>query len=324
MGKRVWKTLAVAICISIILSFLPYSEKTRPGLPRLHAESAKGSRSESRPAVPETYRDQVVVLVYHNVDPEVPTPESISPRMFEDHIEMFRDRGYHVISMAQFLHFLQGGPVPDKALLLTFDDGYEGVYRYAYPILRRHHLPATVFIVARWAGRKHGWFQYMSVEELRDMQRSGLIEIGSHSYDGHRTILGKSGLTPALVAPGAHEAEADYEKRVLDDFVKSRQFFESELHVDNGIFCEPFGASSPTMIQLGKKAGYRYFFTGGGGSVTRQTPPEAIPRIDAGNRNMNPKWLNKWILQQVRPASTHGRPGQDGKTGEGAVPEYSG
>src|SRR5690606_2914016 len=88
--------------------------------------------------LPVYYEDQVIVLMYHHIDPSESNSVIISPEQFESHMQMLRDKGYQVISMDQFMAFnSHEEEVPANAVLITFDDGYESFYTYAAPTLEK-------------------------------------------------------------------------------------------------------------------------------------------------------------------------------------------
>ena len=99
-------------------------------------------------------RSQVAILVYHRVciKEDAWSYKSISPQTFEKQIEYF-SRSFEILSLdelGQYIH--QGKQLPEKAVVITLDDGYKDNYLYAYPILQKHHIPATIFLCTGHVG----------------------------------------------------------------------------------------------------------------------------------------------------------------------------
>ncbi len=151
----------------------------------------------------------VPVLYYHSIndDPHwLPWPSTIvSVETFERHLRMLRARGLDVIRTAEFLDARRNGrPLPPRPVVIHIDDGYLDTWAAAAPLLRRHRLPATVFVSldfieagdaprptltdAAPCGRT--WRGYMNWAELAAMQRGGLIDIQPHGVDHGRVETG--------------------------------------------------------------------------------------------------------------------------------------
>jgi peptidoglycan/xylan/chitin deacetylase (PgdA/CDA1 family) len=86
------------------------------------------------------------VLSYHKVSPEVhPFFEPLQPAIFEQQMR-FLKRCYNVLDLQELVDRSRYGEVPERAVAITFDDGYSDNYEYAFPILRNYDLPATIFV----------------------------------------------------------------------------------------------------------------------------------------------------------------------------------
>lgn len=120
------------------------------------------------------------ILEYHMVQQETPknaATYNVPPEEFEAQMDYLEEQGYTTISIRDFLRAKKGlQELPEKPVILTFDDGYASNYTELLPILERRHLKATVFMVANQIG-KDG---FLTWEQLRDIQHRG-VEIGSHT-----------------------------------------------------------------------------------------------------------------------------------------------
>ncbi len=132
------------------------------------------------------------VLLYHHVGPPRPGTYptlTVSPERFERHVRWLARRGYHGIRPTDWLRWRrEGRALPDKPVLLTFDDGYADLVEYALPVLRRYGFGAAVYIVTGQLGGTNAWdeaqgsgtHRLMTAEQIRYWAMQG-IEFGAHS-----------------------------------------------------------------------------------------------------------------------------------------------
>ena len=88
-----------------------------------------------------------VILVYHHVSTGTPPSTSISPEDFEKHLHYLKENNFNVIALNQMVETLKAGEqLPDKAVAITFDDGYISIYDTAFPMLQSYGFPFTLFL----------------------------------------------------------------------------------------------------------------------------------------------------------------------------------
>ncbi len=152
---------------------------------------------------PETTR--IPVLMYHSVSPSfslIPNRGlSVSPALFESHLNYLKKKGYRIVSLEEVVDHMEGRKLsPGKKVSITFDDGYQDNYSFAFPLLKRFGFQATVFMSTDFirpesppqeilAGQKHptGPDAYLSWAEIREMEATGLIHVESHGQShGYR------------------------------------------------------------------------------------------------------------------------------------------
>jgi peptidoglycan/xylan/chitin deacetylase (PgdA/CDA1 family) len=130
-------------------------------------------------------KSQVAILMYHRVCPKRDSwsLKPLSPRNFEKQIEYFC-RNYEILSLDKLAQCLQEGkPLPERAVVITFDDGYKDNYLYAYPILRKYRIPAAIFLVTGHIGNANlfWWDKVSYAVQHASVERLSLDELGSHS-----------------------------------------------------------------------------------------------------------------------------------------------
>jgi biofilm PGA synthesis lipoprotein PgaB len=231
------------------------------------------------------YSNRVAVLEYHHIDPRA-SDYTLTPETFEKHLELLQANHYHVISMQEFIGFLQGRlSVPPDAVVITFDDGYESFYRYAYPILKKHGMVATNFLIISYLGKNPG-IPFLTWDEIRTMKQDG-FSFYSHTYNAHDFVAGRNGksvdpLTDPifLKESGRMETEEEYRQRVEEDLTKADDVLESQLGTQDKLLCLPHGRYNQTLLELSEEAGISYIFTGQDGLNGRGD--KLIRRINAG------------------------------------------
>lgn len=201
------------------------------------------------------------ILTYHRISPAVPgfpAPTcNVTPTSFRAQLAGLLDRGYEPWPLRKALEWAADGrPVPARAFVVTFDDGYENVYRYAWPVLRERNVPATVFLATAylgsdepfpfddWAGAgvapPEAW-RPLTRGQCAEMQAGGLIELGSHTHT-HQAFRGRP---DALAADLSAAAAALRESFALAD----------------ATFAFPFGFHDPEMVAVVRAAELRCALT---------------------------------------------------------------
>ncbi|QMV41241.1 polysaccharide deacetylase family protein [Cohnella cholangitidis] len=210
------------------------------------------------------YSNQVLVLMYHDVGPDNGDGKSLSVANFDKQLELMRDNNFHWITMDQYRDFiLRSTPVPDNAVLLTFDDGYESLYAHAYPLLRKYQAPAAAFLIVNKVGDPKDAFPRVTWEQVKEMNNNG-IDFHSHTFDSHHYVptTSETGGLKSMIARRMYlkdkqrqETEQEYERRVTDDLSKANDVLEQKLGKPNHILAFPYGAFSEPLLSIAKRLG---------------------------------------------------------------------
>ena len=170
--------------------------------------------------------------------------------------------------------------LPDKAILLTFDDGYESLYTRVFPLLKAYHYPAVASLVGSWmedgadgtvlyGNKPVPRTKFISWDQAREMQASGLIEFASHGYDLHRDVQAnpQGNLIPAAITwrydPLARTYEDDdqYTARIRADLEQSRTMMEANLGHPPRTIVWPFGRYTGIALKAAKDLGFSFGLT---------------------------------------------------------------
>ena len=199
--------------------------------------------------LPQPVREPMPVLMYHHMVPEGQDCNgmTITPGKFRADLDIILAKGYTPVLPGELA---AGAPLPEKPILITFDDGYRSNYDLVYPILREYGVKACISIIVLMPDLPTD--NFCTWEQLREMTDSGLVEVGSHSYRLHN--LGedkgnyeKDGTNGVERRPG--ESDGDFQARVLDDIQKSHDRIAAELGSVT-CFAYPFGCTDPDAKAL--------------------------------------------------------------------------
>ncbi|MDD5255793.1 MAG: polysaccharide deacetylase family protein [Candidatus Omnitrophica bacterium] len=123
----------------------------------------------------------VPILMYHSVSPQATKANrlSVSAESFERQMRFLKTHDYNVLPLEEVARLIAAKKkIPPRTVAITFDDGYRDNYEWAFPVLKKYGLPATIFVIVDEVGRPQQ--DRVSWEELRQMQDSGVFRIGSH------------------------------------------------------------------------------------------------------------------------------------------------
>ncbi|NLM45843.1 MAG: polysaccharide deacetylase family protein [Firmicutes bacterium] len=211
-----------------------------------------------------TYTKEVPVLLYHHLAAEADGPLTISARQFEAQIKALAEAGYTGVSLGQLVEYVEKGTeLPEKPVVITFDDGYASNYEIAYPILQKFGMKATIFVIGSSVGKDtykdtaYPIIPHFGYEEAREMLASGLIEIQSHTYDMHQSAEYEGKTARTAVEPLAGESEKAFIEALRADFLQSRQELAKETGTVVFALSYPLGKYSDLAEVVLKELGVK-------------------------------------------------------------------
>jgi len=214
-----------------------------------------------------------LVLNYHDIVKAGSAKSSlnsmdVSVDHFEEHLAWLKKNGYKIVSVQNVLDAAAGkGAIPDKSVLLTFDDGYQSFYTRVFPILKKYHYPATVALIGTWidgidtpdeAGK-----QLLTWDQVREMVKSGLVEMASHTYDLHKSaVANPQGDSQAATVTrlydfttGHYETDEQYRERIRLALMKSAEFIFQHAGVWPRVMVWPYGEYNDIALEASREAG---------------------------------------------------------------------
>lgn len=210
-------------------------------------------------------------IVDNHVDPTTQDPpdhQAVSEKNLAAHLAWLKNNHYRVIGVQDLVDASAGRKsLPEHAVMLTFDDGYQSFYTRAFPLLKKYRYPATLALVGSWMeGRQEKdkpKIPLMTWPQVREVVASGLVEIASHSYDLHHGILAnpqgneQSAVTSRLYDKEYDEYEKDdaYRRRIFEQVGKSADFIFQNLGARPRVMVWPYGEYNAIALDAAKMAG---------------------------------------------------------------------
>jgi biofilm PGA synthesis lipoprotein PgaB len=234
--------------------------------------------------------DQFICIVYHDITKHVVEKDDISVDDFIKQLDFFKSGGYQVVSVKDVQEAASGKKtLPEKAILLTFDDAYASFYQYVYPALKLYNYPAVLSVVTSWMeGRNPGIYKkkkFMTWDQVKEVADSGLVTIASHSDNLHKFVnanpQGNIEESPYtfIYDPKTKKYETDrnFRERIRDDLARSVAILTQRLGKKPHVLTWPFGAYNEIGIQEARQLGFDV-------CLTLDTGYANVKRLDRVNR----------------------------------------
>jgi len=261
----------------------------------------------SSPQYAQTERSgtQFVSIAFHDVvdDRRDLGDDAMTTGTLIEFFEWLKANNWTAVSANDVLRAARGEhALPPRAILITFDDGYRSLYTRVFPLLLAYRIPVVSALVGTWMdaplnatvdydGKIAPRRNFISWTEAREMQASGLVEFGSHSYNLHRGVTGnpQGNIMPSAVTrefkPGAgYENAASHRARLEADARRIHALLQRELGRAPRIWVWPYGRYSEIGIEAVRSAGFEMALTldaGPGDTAKLMSIPRQYPGADA-------------------------------------------
>jgi len=175
----------------------------------------------------------VPVIMYHNIDENVSSSLSVSPKSFGRQMQFLKNFGYNVISLEELISYIRDRkPLKARTIAITLDDGFKNNYMNAYPVLKEYNLPATIFVIVNNIGKEG----FLNWNELQEMSLNN-IAIGSHTLNH------------------AYLTSLDLET-LNNEVAISKKMLEEKIGKKVNLISYPLGGFNERVRGVVRKAGY--------------------------------------------------------------------
>lgn len=234
----------------------------------------------------------VPIVMYHSLlkDPSKQGEFVVSPDLFESDLKYLKDRGYTTIVVQDLIDYVYNDkPLPQKPVMLTFDDGNYNNYYYAFPLLKKYDCKMVLSpigkIVEKYSGLNdtHVEYAYITWDQINEMMASGYVEMQNHSYNLHDsgTRLGSQRVNG--------ESEEHYRQVFMGDISTMQSLFEQHTGYRPAAFVYPYGVVSSSALPMLKEMGFKctMICSSKGNRVTRN--PDCLYGL---NRYKRPPYIS--------------------------------
>ena len=201
---------------------------------------------------------ELPIFMYHQVKHIHPGKDAVEPWELEADLRYLSQAGYTTVTVADLLAFVdEGVPLPEKPVMLSFDDGYWNNYLYVLPLLKEYDAKIVLSLIGKDAD---DFTQYhstsvdhakMTWDQIAEMAESGLVELQNHTYNLHENS-GRLGCTQRR-----GESDADYVKILTEDVLRVQEDILRRTGRQPTAFAYPYGKSSPLTDSVLAELGFR-------------------------------------------------------------------
>lgn len=211
-----------------------------------------------------------VMLIYHHVATDTPRVTSVTPTELRAHLQYLRDQQFDVIGLDVLIDALKTGkPVPDNAVVITFDDSYANNFTAAHPILQEFGYPYTIFISPGSIDKADG--PLLNWQQVKQMSDDGVLVANHAMWHEH------------MAHPQAGESNADWRERMKQSILQAEAAIQQHTGQNHKWLAYPYGEYSAELEQLVTELG----FIGIGqhsGAINNTSPLSRLPRYPAAGR----------------------------------------
>lgn len=205
----------------------------------------------------------VPIFMYHEVKTFKTRKDVITPGEMESDLKYLKDNNYTTINMTDLIRYVDNkGNLPEKPIILSFDDGYLNNYVYLYPLLKKYNMKIVLSIIGKntddFTRIPDNNLDYSHVTwcQIKEMKESGLVEIQNHTYNMHTMNSKRLGCKK-----NKNESSSHYEQVLTDDIEKLQNEILTNTGTLPNTFAYPYGKYSNESEAILKKLGFKASLT---------------------------------------------------------------
>lgn len=248
----------------------------------IFALRASKSSAETQEGIP------LPIVMYHSVlkDPSRSGDYVVTPQLLEDDLIYLKNKGYNTINMTQLISYVHNGePLPDKPVIITFDDGQYNNWIYASPILQKYNMKGVISIVGSYTDQYsesndvNANYSYLRWEDIQKVFDEGILELQNHSYSLHSIDHGRKG---SMKKKG--ESTEEYVRLFTEDITKLQNEFKEHIGWIPNTYTYPYGAISSDSLDAVKSMGFSASLSCNEGMNYITRDPECLYVLKRKNR----------------------------------------
>lgn len=246
-GSKMNYKKSICLLLSVLITFVPLS---------IHCTAEEAEVSNGDPVY-------LPIIMYHEVKTYKAGKDVILPREFENDLKYLLENNYTTITMNDLIDYVYSDvPLPEKPIILSFDDGYLNNYVYVLPLLKQYNMKIVFSIIGKntddFTNIPDNNLDYSHVtwDQLNEMLDSGCVEVQNHTYNLHKYSKSQIGCKQR-----ANESDADYEKILVEDIGKLQEEITQKTGCTPTTFAYPYGRSSNNTDAILKKLGFKATLT---------------------------------------------------------------
>lgn len=242
-------------------------------------------RLNSQQAVPSSNEGSagsvcVPILMYHNI---MKTNSKngrfiVTEQQLEEDLKYLKENNYTTVVMEDLINYVYNNePLPEKPVILSFDDGYYNNYVYAHPLLKEYGYKGVLSVIGYYTdmytenGEKNENYSHITWNDIKDMINSDTFEFQNHSYNLHTIDKGRNGSKKKK-----GESKEAYTKTLTEDLGKLQTEFKNNTGIDLTTYTYPFGSVSTDSYSIIKDLGFKCSLSCESGVNTITKDPECL------------------------------------------------
>lgn len=203
---------------------------------------------------------ELPILMYHHIlkDSSRWGKYVIGPKELEQDLIYLKEQGYETVTAEDVIQFVyHNTPLPEKPIMLTFDDGYYSNFVYAEQLLEQYEMKGVLFIIGKYtddyskSGEENTNYSHVTWQHCRDMKKRGIMELQNHTYEMHSFSATRQGSSKQKT-----ETLWQYHFALSKDLKQLQDQFQKETGYVPRAFAYPFGIVSPESVDVLKELGF--------------------------------------------------------------------
>jgi len=210
----------------------------------------------------ETTEIKLPIIMYHSILKSRRNEYIVSPTELEKDLKYLQQNNFNTITAEDLINYIYSDiALPEKPVMITFDDGYLNNITYAVPLLEQYNMRAVISVVGSFtdeesSAERHASYSYLNWNEINEIINSDTIEIQCHTYNLHKNSGGRKG-----VGKTRSESAEEYDKFLREDILKFKQVMEINTAYQTKAFIYPFGVYSEESEAVIKNMGFLASFS---------------------------------------------------------------